>query len=346
MTPKRVFLDANVIVEFGNPPRGPLLGRLRDLVCAGFVTVLTTDLTRQEVAKRHTENDYRVVKELGGQHFRQIVENKLGAKVPHINKTQLRNRLAKVNAKPTEEMFEKLQCRTLEIDDIRPSVVFSAYGANEGFFGHQGKKDQFPDAFVFECLKAEATNEEPVTIVSKDGDFEEPIKLEKHLSLVKSLPEFFDLLGLVVEEPEVEDFLEKHFNELRQAVDDELGQWGLVGDVDESDIEETEVTDVEVIETTSFGSTEHGGPILIAGVLAVRATVQYTHPNWDNAMYDSEDKVLLPFESVTGKTEVGFEVDVSMSLAVGDDGYPERIDELSFRNDKFQYVELYESNYS
>jgi hypothetical protein len=106
-------------------------------------------------------------------------------------------------------------------------------------------------------------------------------------------------------------------------------------------IEETSVTEVKVKELTSFGSAEAGGLILIVGRLSVKANISYTHPNWDEAMYDSEDKRLIPFEDVSGETEVSIDVDVSMSIAVDNDDDPEHIEELRFRNRDFQYVELH-----
>lgn len=75
--------------------------------------------------------------------------------------------------------------------------------------------------------------------------------------------------------------------------------------------------------------------------MSVKANVSYTHPNWDEAMYDSEDKRLIPFEDVSGETEVTLDVDVSMSIGVNEDGDPAEIEELRFRNSDFQYVELH-----
>ena len=124
--------------------------------------------------------------------------------------------------------------------------MFSDYTAGEGFFTGKGKKNQFPDAFIFECLKPEASSEEPVIIVSEDRDFEEPVEDEDHISLVKSLPELFKTLGLQADKPEIEDFLECHEEELIKAVNDGLDPWSLiVTDVEDAEIEEIDVTEVE-----------------------------------------------------------------------------------------------------
>ena len=338
--PKKVFLDANIVIGDGKPPGGPLLGRLKGLINDGLITLLTTDLTCQEVAKKNTETHYDEIRKVGEHKFRKLVKDALGTELPDINKTELKAKLAETYAQSTDDMFIELNCETLEIDKVIPSSVFSAYAAGEGFFTSTGKKDQFPDAFIFECIKAEASKEEPVIIVSNDGDFEKPAASEAHISLVKSLPDLFNTLGLQVEAPEVEDFLEHNNIELIKATDSELDNWGLVGDVEGSEITETIVTDVDVIELTSYASTKIGTPILVVGRLSVNVNVSYTHPNWDEAMYDSEDKCYFPFDDVSGETDVSFEVDVSMLLAVGKDGTPKDIEELRFRDDKFIFIEL------
>lgn len=338
----KVFLDANIVIQAGKPPGGPTLGRVADLVEADLISVLTTDLTIREVAKKHAENDYEVIKEVGRPHFRKIVEEAVGTKLPDVSKAQLKETFSAAYTKSTRAMFSKLQAETLSIDDVKPSVVFDAYADGSGFFGGEGKKDQFPDAFIFECLKAEASAKSPVIIVSDDGDFTAPVKGHSHITLVKSLPALFQKLGLQVDAPELDEFLQENHDDLLRAVNDELENWGLqVTDVEDVDIEETNVTEVEMQELISFGSAEEGGSILAVGRMLVKANVSYSHPDWDTAMYDSEDKVLVPFESVSGETEVAFEVDFSMSIVVSDEGEPGQIEEFGFKNDKFQYVELH-----
>lgn len=341
LTTPKVFLDANVVIAAGKPPGGPILSRVADLVEAGLITVLTTDLTITEVAKKHASNDYEVIKDVGRAHFRKIVEQVVGTMIPEITKAEMKAKLTAAYDASTNAMFQTLGAKTLAIDDIKPSSVFAAYAAGEGFFTGEGKKDQFPDAFIFECLKAEASKKEPVIIVSNDGDYYKPAQSEKNISLVKSLPELFKALGLEVDAPEIDDFFEQHKAELVAAADGELADWGLIADVEDAEIDETTVTDLDVQELTAFKPTEEGDPILVVGRLTVKANISYTHPNWDEAMYDSEDKRLIPFEDVSGETEVSLDVDVSMSIAVDDEGNPAEIEELRFRNSDFQYVELH-----
>ena len=153
----KVFFDANIIIQAGKPPGGPLISRVADLVNAGLIKVLTTDLTVAEVAKKHADNDYEVIKEVGRPHFRKIMSEHLGISLPNINKAELKLSISKKYSELVAAMFAHLKAKTLAIDDIKPSKVFTAYTEKSGFFTGEGKRDQFPDAFIFECLKTEAT---------------------------------------------------------------------------------------------------------------------------------------------------------------------------------------------
>ncbi|WOF43070.1 DUF4935 domain-containing protein [Sphingopyxis indica] len=340
-TPK-AFLDANVVISAGKPPGGPEIARVIDLVEAGLVTVLTTDLTMGEVAKKHVQNDFDAIREISQPHFRQIVEGATGIALPAIKRPELRQKLKAKYDKATAEMFKALGATTLAIDDVKPSVVFDAYAAGEGFFAGDSKKDQFPDAFAFECLKNEASKRHPVIIVSNDGDFEGPVKGASHISLVKSFPELFKALGLEMAAPELDTFFSDHDDELVKKVDQELNSWGLeANDVMDAEIDEITVNSAEIKKLTAFKPSEGGRPILVVGTLEVQALISFTHPNWDEAMYDSEDKVLIPFEDASGEAEILLSIDVAMSIALDDDGDPEEIEALRFRNGDFQYVTLY-----
>ncbi|WP_077147778.1 PIN domain-containing protein [Sphingopyxis sp. KK2] len=339
-TPK-VFLDANVVIGAGKPPGGPEIARVVDLVEAGLISVLTTDLTTTEVAKKHVENDFETIKAISQPHFRKIVEGATGVALPVIKRPELREKLKAVYEKSTAEMFKSLEAKTLQIDDVKPSIVFDDYAAGEGFFAGDGKKDQFPDAFAFECLKGEASKKHPVIIVSSDGDFEGPVKSADHISLVKSLPELFKSLGLEMVAPELDAFFAAHKDDLVARVDKELNAWGLQSDdVMDAEVYEITANSVEITKLTAFKSIEAGGSILVVGTIEVEAMISFTHPNWDEAMYDSEDKVLIPFEDESGETEVSLTIEVAMSIAV-DEGNADEIEALRFRNGDFQYVTLY-----
>src|ERR1700741_475017 len=339
--PKKIFLDANVVIGMGKPPGGPLMTRLVELVKARFIEIITTDLSITEVAKKHAENDYEVVKEIGRPHFRNIVSNIFHVELPNKSKPEIRLDVLKSYQAANERMFETLDADVLKMDLVKPSSEFQYYSEKSGIFSGEAKKDQFPDAFILKCLKAEATEDDPITIISDDSDFDGVDEREEFIELLKSIPELFTDLGLEVEPPEIESFFEENKDRLIELIDKELSDTGLmVSDVEDADIEESTVTDVVIEDFAAFAPLRKGESVVVVGAAIVTATVSFSHPDWDMAMYDSEDKVLIPFDTVSGEKDVELEVEFSMSLLTDDDGDIEQIEEFRFRKDNFLSVEL------
>jgi len=180
-----------------------------------------------------------------------------------------------------------------------PSTVFASYAAGSGFFSGEGKKDQFPDAFTFECLKAVATDKSPVIIVSDDGDFDAPAKQEANILVLRSLPDLFKHLGFEMAAPPVAEFLEENIDDLAKLVNSEVENWGLIGDVEDSEIYEVLVDEIEIERIAAFKPVDEGDSLLAIATLKVNARASFTHPDWDTASYDSEDKAWIQVSSAT-----------------------------------------------
>ena len=340
--PRMIFLDANVVIRAGKPPGGPLIPRVADLVDVGYVKVVTTDLTRMEIAKKHAGNDFEVLGELTKRRVRDLANEILGVKLPELSPADLHRKLIEKYQASVEEMFRSLRAETLSIDSVKPSVVFDAYARKAGLFNGDAKKDQFPDAFIFEVLKVAATKGDPLTIVSDDKDFAAAIKDTQHITRLKSIADLFVELGLTIDAaPNVEDFVKNNLDQIVATVHNELNQWGLqVVDVDDAEIDESTVENVSLIDFRTFRTAGNGKDILVVGRIEMDVKVFYHHPDWDTATYDSEDKVLLPHHTVEGEKNIDVEADFNMTLKVDQHGKPTSIAEFSFDDDKFIWVSI------
>lgn len=318
---------------------------LADLVASGFIRIVTTDLTKIEVAKHHTNKDLEQIGGLGRSRFRKLAKQALDVDLPEISAEDLRKKIFDRYFGATEQMFQRLKAKTLPIDDVKPSAVFDTYTHRTGVFSQEAKKDQFPDAFIFERLRAEGKAHDELIIVADDGDFAAAIKGEKHLRHLRSVAELFEALGLKREEsPDVEQFLQANKDALIGKVDDEINNWGLqVSDIEDGEIDESSVKDVEVLQMTTYNATKEGGEILVVGRLKMDVEVSFTHPDWDSSVYDSEDKVRIAFDNVSGEKELELEADFAMTISVDEEGKPEEIDHFSFSNDNFIWVEIGET---
>ena len=110
--PRKIFLDANVVIRAGKPPARPLMPRVADLVAAGYVKVITTDLTKTEIAKKHASNDFEVLDGLARRRARDLAAEILGIKLPEISPADLHRILLERHQASVEKMFKSLQAET------------------------------------------------------------------------------------------------------------------------------------------------------------------------------------------------------------------------------------------
>jgi hypothetical protein len=345
--PLKVFLDANVVIRAGKPPGAPVMPRVTDLVDAGYIKVVTTDLTKMEVAKKHANNDFEIIGGVARKRFRELTEEAIGVNLPKISSEELQAKLFDKYHASTDAMFEQLRAETLSIDGVKPSAVFESYARKTGLFTGEAKKDQFSDAFIWDALKAIATESDPLIIVTDDCDFDAVIRDHGHVTRLKSIPDLFAKVGLTIEAaPDVKAFFEEHGDDVVAAVDKELNVWGLqVSDIEDAEIDESIVNRVTFRDFTTFRAAGNSKDILVVGRLEMEVDVSYSHPDWDTASYDSEDKVLIPHHHVNGEKRVDIETDFTMTLNVDRNGKPAKIAEFSFDDDSFIWVSLMPSDY-
>ena len=278
---------------------------------------------------------------------RKLADETLGVQLPEISAADLHRKLLDKYHASVQEMFRSLQAETLSIDSVKPSVIFDAYAHKTGLFADHAKKDQFPDAFIFETLKAVATKDDPLTVISDDKDFATIIKDTEHITLLNSIADLFASLGLTSERaPDVETFVANNQDEIVTTVDNELNQWGLqVVDINDAEIDELTVEDVSLIDFRTFRTAGAGKDILVVGRMEMDVKVSFHHPDWDTAVYDSEDKVLLPLHTVEGEKNIHVEADFTMTLKVNRYDKPTSISEFSFDDDNVVWVSIGESAY-
>ena len=173
---------------------------------------------------------------------------------------------------------------------------------------------------------------------------ESAIKDTKHVKHLRAIAEIFELLGLQSKAaPAVAEFLEEKKHVVRDIVDDELNNWGLqVADVEDGEIDSSNVKAVEFLDLTTYDAAGDGGQILVVGEIKMTVEISYTHPDWENSIYDSEDKVRMTFDNVSGKKEVELEAEFAMTILVDEAGMPEEVDHFAFSSDRFIWVDIEE----
>lgn len=338
-----VFIDANFFISTGKSSDHALYQQLKNWVDAELIKVVTTSHTKLEIIKKFSRDDATFIKDIARGHFRQLTKELTGIELPDISKEAIEEHFWKTYEEAVDVLFKSLGAIEISIDDVQPSDVLNDYAKGKGFFAGTSKKDQFPDAFIFQALKTKLDQFGHLVILTNDGDYDAPSGAENNVTVVKDLAALAGFLGIAESDLDIEPFLEDHDSDVRQQFAVEIERWGLnVVDVEDAIIEEIiEVTGIEFSDLNVLGKFVESEQVLVLGTAQATVKVSYQHPNWDTAAYDSEDKILIPWEDVSGEKEIEIDIDFSMIIDLDEDGNATEIESVDFTDDRFVWVDLY-----
>jgi hypothetical protein len=337
----KVFLDWEVLFDTRASFYTLELQFLTDLVNAGIVEVLTTDLVMIETCTARARYDLLDIVDLTSEHIRKIVAKAFGIDLPALARNQLWNLLLEKHGAEVSAVFTALKARQLSLDDTKPSSVFADYVAGKGFFDDSRCRGSFVNAMIFECLKREASKETPVIIVSKDADFDAPVEAAEHVSLVYSLPALFDALGLEVDRPDILEFLTLCQAEIIEALNHKLKEWLFAksaisdGAVDGYDIRSIHFGNLNIYEIRSFD-----GRILIEIDMETMGIMHFTKMNWNNATYYNGLANSNPFLSESQTSRVEYPIDASIFISYNPDSGCYKIDDICIKRIDFVFNTL------
>lgn len=305
--PHRVFVDANIWISWGPRFKRAEASTLEELVEHGIVKVVSTDLTITEVAKRFGNSDVERLEPLSKPDLSQAAKQLLGLELPVMDKDEMRasffsRHLASVNFQLTQRMRAEIR----SIDSVRPSDVLAHYTRGTGLFSAQVKKDQFPDAFIFAAITADVSSDRPLIIWSSDGDFTQACDQGEHLTQVKAMPQLFDALGIAPEGPAMVELLERDTEIFVVPLEDAL----IHTDVEAEDSDEVLLEILQVLRVSELSVSSlyriSGEDSQYIGFGRCQATVNasFVAPDWDSAVWNSEDKKPIAVDSIEGQAEV------------------------------------------
>ena len=217
-----IFIDANVLFSTFSAKESKQLDALDLLASARNAQLLTTDITRIEVAKNLAEADCKVISPIENDRFRELVMNMMNVHLPSVEIPALHLKAYQEYKKAveTETSGENWEC--LDMDGIQILDIFSQYGEKRGLFSEQTKKYQFADVIVFEQIKRKATSDTPVLIYSRDKDFDAAAQETANVNYVQNWTDLLNLLGMHQDIPDVQGFIKENTNFIVRIVAEKL----------------------------------------------------------------------------------------------------------------------------
>ena len=318
--PIYVYFDSNFLIGIGKGNNHPFHLQIRNWVNAGLIKVIVVDHTKNEIVKKFTSNDVSVVKEITRNHTRALISDLTGIELPELSIEDITNHYRAKHAKSVTQLFRSLDAKEVTINSVKPSEVFDQYANSIGFFQESGKKDQFPDAFIFSALLNSLEKTDQLVIVTRDNDFTKPADDLEQVIVVQNLVDLANQLGLVEVNIDLDEFFDEYAEHIRNEFRDELQGWGWVAtDVVDAEIDpDVELLSIEFENLHALGMLQKDEELLVIGRAIAELHVQFDHPDWDTASYDSEDKILIPHHHVTGETEIEATVNFAMTALMED----------------------------
>ena len=206
-----IFVDANVLFSmFSDKKSKKLKFDAFDLLAsARNARLLTTDITRIEVAKNLAESDCKLISPIENHRVRERVRKMLKVSLPPVDMPTLYLEAYQGHKKAVEMETSGHNWECLNIGGIQILDVFSQYGEKRGLFFEETKKHQFADAIVFEQIKRKAASDTPVLIFSRDKDFESAARETENVDYADEWMDLLDLLKVHEDIPEVQGFIEE-----------------------------------------------------------------------------------------------------------------------------------------
>ncbi len=258
-----VFIDANVLAQVGPPPGNATFQRLVDLVDYRLINAITTDLSKSELTRLHVATANKKLQPIADGEFQRLMRTLFAVQIPSTNSQEILGKIRANIGHGVEGMFSALKARVVSVADVNPTVIFADYDREEGLFHSKNKRNQFPDAFIFECLKTVANEGPPMLVVTNDGDFDRPVGDHPNMILINSIPSLFNWLGLKIEEPEADliEFLYENLD-VNDAVLENVEQYGW--ELEEGRHLDLRLRYIEDVEYTAFQQIRPGAPFLVS----------------------------------------------------------------------------------
>lgn len=212
--------------------------------------------------------------------------------------------------------IKSCNAKILDLSQVDSERIFSEYFHNYGPFAEGKKKNEFPDAFILGALREFVwEKKKDIYVVSTDKDFEKAAKCYWDGNYVPSLEAYLELATSHYERlaPLAICLLKENSGELEKSISTLFCDMGFyLGD------QKGEVLDVNVIDITNIDQylisvDERKAEFDITALIKYSAHVMYD--NLENAMYDSEEKVLIPFEKIDLIIERKEDLEISVSIS-------------------------------
>jgi hypothetical protein len=350
---RNVFIDTSIFIANNYAYNNPTFKALVEYVLQDRVHVVLSSVTVEEV-KSHIEKDSEkaVTGIKKARSEARILRNLSDHPIAQLFIDLDSKRLQQMLTQQFDNFLSAARVTIVPISEADVEKVFEIYFKREAPFGEGKKKSEFPDAFVLSALNEWCESEgEKAYVVSSDPDMKEAVVSSPCLIHLHTLEEFIARITLYYEElaPLALRLIEENKSVIKDAVSDQfscLSFWiedqdGYVDEIRVDEIEDGEFYLFSVVPGEDGESAEAHFEL----TTGVKFLADVTYDNLDTAAYDSEDKVLIPWEKISKTVEQSeiVIVDIKCLFSVKEP-YDFQVDDVTIRHSKDIGISVYQDD--
>lgn len=317
METRKIFIDTQAFMQQGFRFEGSVLNRVRDLGRSNLIEIYVSEVVKREVSSKISEKVNKA-KKLSGDLIKElsILESETPKEAIDFADLIEKNDLHEVALSRWNKFIEESKAVILDPNDICNIELISLYFDGKYPFSDGKKKDEFPDAISTLSLKAKMSqSDDLVYVISNDGDLKGFCEEEASFISLSQLSEFLDLYNRAEERLTnvVHEYIDNEIDWISENIRETFLNSGFTCSVNyEAEVENVVVTNLTAHEIDVIEIEE--GRVVIGIRCEITCTADISGPDYDTAMWDSEDKEYIFFEYFNANMSFDDVYDISMEL--------------------------------
>ncbi|MEJ1343140.1 MAG: PIN domain-containing protein [Candidatus Sedimenticola sp. (ex Thyasira tokunagai)] len=332
-----VFIDTQVFERHHFKFENPSLSRLHELAQEGEIKILISDVVDREV-EQHLSDRLSEIHRCNNKLLRcvSILESQApeGAVelLESLKEFDYKNAAnARWSKYKEDAQIEVLSCKDIDVQEVMNRYFNQRYPFQEG-----KKKSEFPDAVSILSLKKwQEPNQEIVYVIGKDGDFEGYCAEDQTLISIDDIKVYLDICNTTLETIKnptayVHQLFDTDIDHVVQNVASAFLDCEFTYENNwEADVYEKKINDFQLCDMNVIAVNDEYA--VISATANVNFTANIIGPDYDNSMWDSEDKEYIILETFDSELEFIEPYEISMTVYFEDKagGFTE-IESISF----------------
>lgn len=317
METRKIFIDTQAFMQQGFRFEGSVLNRVRELGRSNLIEIYVSEVVKREVSSKILEKVNKA-KKLSGDLIKElsILESETPKEAVDFADLVESNDLHEVALSRWNKFLEESKAVILDPNDICNIELLSLYFDGKYPFSDGKKKDEFPDAISTLSLKSKVSqSDDLVYVISNDGDLKGFCEEEASFISLNQLSEFLDLYNRTEERLTnvVHDYINNEIDWISENIKETFLNSGFTYSENyEAEVENVVVTNLATHEIDVIEIEE--GRVVIGIRCEITCTADVSGPDYDTAMWDSEDKEYIFFEYFNANMSFDDVYDISMEL--------------------------------